>query len=189
MSRPVVEFFYDIVSPYSYLAAERLGELDAVADVRWQPFFLPGLFQATGNAAPGLHPLKGKYLFQDISRLAAYYGLPLKFPSQFPTNTVNVQRALLALDETRRPAASLALFRAYWAEGRDILDRQLLTELVGESAVERALHEDIKQALRSATEQAAARGAFGAPTFFLGDEMYWGEDRLFLLVDRLKQGA
>lgn len=189
MTRPVVEFFYDIVSPYSYLAAERLGELDAVADVRWQPFFLPGIFQVTGNAAPGLHPLKGKYLFQDLARLAAHYQLPLQFPSQFPINSVTAMRALLSLPETERPAASRRVFRAYWAEGRDVVDLKVLTELLGESAVERAQHEDIKQGLRAATEQAAARGAFGAPTFFLGDEMYWGEDRMFLLIDRLKKGV
>ncbi len=186
MSLPKLEFFYDIVSPYSYIAAARLDRFDGLAEVVWRPFLLGGVFKAAGNSAPLHVPAKGMHMPTDLRRLTAHYGLPYAFPSVFPTNTVTVQRVLCAASDAERPALSLKLYDAYWGHGRDVGDPALLTEIAGAALVARAGEDEAKNRLRANTEEAVARGAFGAPTFFFGDDLYFGEDRLFLIEARLK---
>lgn len=180
-----IEFFYDIVSPYSYIAATQLGQFDGKAEVVWRPLLLGGVFKAAGNSAPLMVPAKGRYMFSDLKRLTDYHKLPYAFPSQFPTNTVTVQRVLCAATDAERPALSLKLYHAYWGQGKDISNIELLTELAGAELVGKAQDEAIKNLLKANTEEAVARGAFGAPTFFVGDELFFGEDRLFLIHEIL----
>ncbi len=187
MSLPLVDFFYDIVSPYSYLAARRIGELDGLATVRWRPCLLGGVFKATGNTGPAFTvPAKMPYMFKDLTRLAAYYGIPLTIPKSFPANTVTVQRVLCAAEETEVPALSLKLYDAYWGKGLDVSEPDTLAALVGGELLARAGEDAVKARLRENTEAVVAAGGFGAPTFLLDGEMYFGEDRMFLLIDRLK---
>lgn len=187
MSLPLVDFFYDIVSPYSYLAARRIGELDGLATVRWRPCLLGGVFKATGNTGPAFTvPAKMPYMFKDLTRLAAYYGIPLTIPKSFPANTVTVQRVLCAAEEAEVPALSLKLYDAYWGKGLDVSEPDTLAALVGGELLARAGEDAVKARLRENTEAVVAAGGFGAPTFLLDGEMYFGEDRMFLLIDRLK---
>lgn len=181
-----IEFFYDIVSPYSYIAATQLSQFDGKAEVVWRPFLLGGVFKATGNSAPLMVPAKGRYMFSDLKRLTDYHKLPLAFPAQFPTNTVTVQRMLCAASDAERPALSLKLFNAYWGQGKDVSNIELLTELAGTELVAKTQDEAIKNLLKANTEEAVERGAFGAPTFFVGADMLFGEDRLFLIHELLK---
>jgi 2-hydroxychromene-2-carboxylate isomerase len=181
-----IEFFYDIVSPYSYIAAFQMLQFEGKAEVIWRPFLLGGVFKAAGNSAPLMVPAKGKYMFADLQRLTQFHQLPLAFPSQFPTNTVTVQRCLCAASDEERPALTLKLFNAYWGEGRDVSNLEVLTELVGAELVAKTQDEAIKNQLKANTEEAVERGAFGAPTFFVGEELYFGEDRLFLIAEAVK---
>lgn len=181
-----VEFFFDVASPYSYLAALQIGRLAPLADVEWRPFLIGGVFKLSGNTMPAANPAKGQYMFRDLQRLFDYIGEPHKFPSTFPTNSLTAMRALTAADPAQLPALALRVFKAYWAEDRNIADPAVLTELVGAELVAKAGDEAVKEKLKAATEEAVRRGAFGAPTFFLGDDMYFGEDRLFLLEHALK---
>lgn len=185
MSRKV-EFFFDVASPYSYLAALQVGRLAPYATVEWRPFLIGGVFKLSGNTMPAANPAKGQYMFKDLQRLFAYVGAAHKFPSTFPTNSLTAMRALTAADPADVPALALALFKAYWAEDRNIADPEVLKALLGEALVAKAGDEAVKDKLKAATEEAARRGAFGAPTFFVGDDMYFGEDRLFLIEHALK---
>lgn len=187
MSRKV-EFFFDVASPYSYLAALQVGRLEALAPVEWRPFLIGGVFKLSGNTMPAANPAKGQYMFKDLQRLFAYLGEPHKFPSAFPTNSLTAMRALTAADPAQVPALALAIFKAYWAEDRNIADPEVLKTIIGEELVVAASDEAVKEKLKAATEEAANRGAFGAPTFFVGDDMYFGEDRIFLIEHALKQG-
>lgn len=183
-----IEFFFDVVSPYSYLAALQLPRLEKLAPVEWRPFLIGGVFKATGNVMPAANPAKGQYMAKDLPRLFAYLEAPYRFPSSFPANSLTAMRALIAAEPAQVPALALKLFRAYWSEDRNIGEPAVLQELLGEELLARAGEEAVKARLKASTEEAAQRGAFGAPTFFVGEEMYFGEDRIFLIEHALRQG-
>ncbi|MCP5175951.1 MAG: 2-hydroxychromene-2-carboxylate isomerase [Moraxellaceae bacterium] len=182
-----LEFFYDIVSPYSYIAATQMAKFEGKAEVVWKPVLLGGVFKATGNSGPAFTvPAKMPYMFKDLQRLSAYYQIPLKMPANFPANTVTVQRVLCAASDAERPALTLKLYDAYWGQGLDVTNTELLTELVGAELLAKTQDEDIKNQLKTNTEAAVAYGAFGVPSFVMDNELYFGEDRLFLIHEALK---
>ena len=196
MSTKAVEFFFDFGSPASYLAWTQLPELCAAADATliYRPMLLGGVFQATGNASPVTVPAKGKYLLIDLQRFAARYGVPLRFSPHFPINTLILMRGALGVQmrEPRRFEGYVsAMFRAMWAEGRNMGDPAIVAEsLAGagfdpESLLGLTADPAIKDALKASTEEAVTRGAFGAPTMFVGDQMFFGQDRLDFLRECL----
>lgn len=185
-----VEFFYDIGSPYSYMAATQIEAIaaDCGAQVVWRPILLGGVFKAVGNAPPATLPARGMYMFKDLQRWSAYYGVPWTLPATFPTNSLLAMRALTALPKEALPAASLALFSAYWVDGRDVASPEVVADVLGVEAVARAQEQSVKDALKAATDEAVARGAFGVPTFFVGGEMFFGNDRLPFVERALRAG-
>ena len=185
-----IEFFFDLVSPYSYLASEKIEELAKQnnRELIWKPFLLGGLFKALdAPPAPGLLPYKKPYLFKDLDRLARFHGIPFNTPSEFPRLTVKPLRALLSLPKEDLPEAVHQLYRAYWVEDRDISDASVLADLLGAEAVEKTGDPEIKQSLIQATDEAVSRGLFGAPTFLVGQEMFFGHDRMDLLEAFLQE--
>lgn len=188
----VIEFFFDIGSPYSYLAATQVRGLAerTGAALRWRPFLLGGVFKATGNEMPAHVPAKAKYMLDDLERWARRYDEPFRFPSRFPLNTLKTQRALVAAarqEASRLPDFALGLFRAYWAEDRDVSAEDQIHAVAedcgldGSAVIAASNTQTVKDELRAVTDEAVERGAFGAPTLFVGDAMYWGNDRLGLL--------
>lgn len=177
-----IEFFYDIVSPYTYLAMTQMARIaeETEAPVRWRPFYLGAVFKATGNAPPALVPARGQYMLKDLYRWARAYDTPFSFPSIFPTNSLLAMRTLTLMPEEERAAPSLLLGKAYWVDGKNLADASVVADVVGQELVDRA--RDAKETLRETTEEAVGRGAFGAPTFFVGDKMYFGNDRLHFVV-------
>ncbi len=175
-----LEFFYDIASPYTYLASTQVEAVaaDAGAEVRWRPMLLGGVFKATGNTMPGLLPPRARYMLRDLERWAGWYGVSLRFPTTFPPRTLTMMRALTALEGEARVAATHAAFHACWVHDAALDDPAVVAEVAGAEAAGRASDPAIKDALRETTEEAVARGVFGAPTFFVGDEMFFGNDRL-----------
>lgn len=187
-----IEFYFDIASTYSYLAStqiDALGERVGVP-VRWRPFLLGGVIKATGNRTPIEVPAKARYMLMDLKDWADLYGIAINFPAKFPPNALPVQRVLTAVamqsEDRVRPLAQ-ALFKAYWVDRQDISDLGVLAHLIdaaGFPSVEllaRAQDQEVKDRLRQTTDEAVQRGAFGAPTFFVGKRMFWGNDRLPLL--------
>lgn len=197
MTQAIVEFFWDAASPYTYIAATQLDKLAAAsgAKIVWKPFLLGKAFEATGNRPPVTVPAKGKYLFSDLKLWSKFYGIPFRFPDKFPISSLLPMRAASAAlrgDANQGIAFSQAVMRAHFGEGRDISDPavvQAVAESVGldgAALLAAAQEQDAKDALRKNTEEAIARGVFGAPTFFANDTMFWGNDRLPLLTAWLK---
>lgn len=181
-----VEFFFDVVSPYSYIAAIQVARSEALKEAEWRPFFLGGVFKATGNQPPISVPAKGRYMAEDLRRLFAYYDTRYTFPASFPANSLTAMRALCAVEPAQVPALALKLFDAYWGQGKNIGDANVLAELLPADVLAKTADEAVKEKLKASTDDAVARGAFGAPTFFVGDDMYFGEDRVFLVEHALK---
>jgi 2-hydroxychromene-2-carboxylate isomerase len=183
-----LEFFFDLLSPFSYLASTQVEAVCARtgATLVWRPFLLGAVFKATENASPLNNPHKAAYLWKDLERWADHYGIPrLTFPSEFPFRVVDADRLVLVAGEHGKAGAfARAAFNAIWADGKDLSKPEQLGEILRSveidpaPALERAGSIEIKDALKRNGEEAVARGAFGAPTFFVGDEMFLGNDRL-----------
>jgi 2-hydroxychromene-2-carboxylate isomerase len=189
-----IEFFYDYASTYSYLAhleIEKLAQAKG-AELVFRPMVLGFVFKATGNSMPASVPAKAAYMTHDVRRWVRQYGLPFKMPSAFPVNTIRALRtAVAALEEGSFGAYHHAVMKAYWADDQDIGDAATLTAVArdagldGDRLVARAEEPVIKEGLKSNTDEAVARGVFGAPTFFVGDQMFWGNDRLHFVAEAL----
>lgn len=186
-----VGFFWDVASPYTYLAATQLDALAARtgAALDWRPFLLGGVFRATGNQAPAAIPAKMQYMQADLARWARHYRVPFTFPKLFPLRSVLPQRlACAALGHRDKPSRlPLALMHAYWVEGQDLSQPQALAGvcktlgLDADALLAAAEQPPAKDLLRANTDEAVRRGAFGAPSLFLGEHLFWGNDRLALL--------
>jgi 2-hydroxychromene-2-carboxylate isomerase len=193
-----VEFFFDFGSPASYLAWTQLPAIcrAAGATLAYRPMLLGGVFQATGNASPVTVPAKGRYMLVDLARSAHRYGVPLRFNPHFPINTLTLMRGAIGLqmrDPARFDAYVTTVFNAMWVDGLHMGDPGVVAEVLGRagfdarSLLELAADPAVKDALKSATEEAVRRGAFGAPTMFVGDQMFFGQDRLDFVSDALAQ--
>jgi 2-hydroxychromene-2-carboxylate isomerase len=195
MQEPTIEFFWDAASPYTYLASTQIEALAERTGARlaWRPFLLGKVFEATGNRMPAAVPAKGKHLFADLRRWATHYGVPLTMPRVFPVNSLLALRAGLAAAEAGQDAAfAKAVMRAYWGEGRDISQAEEVAAVAQSLGLDpptllaRAGEPSLKERLRANTEEAVRRGAFGAPSFFVGEALFWGNDRLVLLEEFLR---
>jgi 2-hydroxychromene-2-carboxylate isomerase len=191
-----LEIYWDFSSPYSYLGstqAEALAQRTG-AKLVWRPMLLGGLFRSIGQVdAPVLTwgEAKRTHTFKDLVRWADYFGVPFAFPSRFPMNSLKAMRAYLAMPEEMRGGYRERTYRAYWAEDRDIADDATLRELIGPKADEVLAHAQdaaVKQSLIDATNEAAKRGVFGAPTWIIdGEELIWGQDRIPLVERALRR--
>ncbi len=190
------EFFFDVGSPASYLAWTQMPDLcaQAGATLVYKPMLLGGVFQATGNASPATVAAKGRYMVVDLGRFAKRYGVDFRMNPHFPINTLQLMRGLIGM-QVRQPArfdAFLgALFTALWARGANLNDPAATASMLvgaGFDPVEvfaLANDADIKAALKANTEEAVARGVFGAPTVLVGDAMFFGQDRLDFIREAL----
>ncbi len=193
-----LEFFFDVGSPTAYLAHTQLPGIAARtgATIDYHPMLLGGVFKATGNRAPGEVPPKGAYMLRDLERYAARYGVPYAHNPNFPINTILMMRGAVAAQRLGQlPAYLDAIFRGMWVERAPMQDPQEVGRRVVAAGIDiarlLALAEDqsVKDALRTNTEQAVARGAFGAPTFFVGNEMFFGQDRLDFVEEELRRAG
>ena len=190
MPAPVLDFWFDFASTYSYLAAMRIGTLaqDAGVRVRFRPFLLGPIFKAQGwNTSPfNLYPAKGRNMWRDLERSCAELKLPFRRPDPFPQNSLLAARvALAALDQPWGEDFCRALFCAQFAEGRRIDDAAAVGDVLARLKIEpqpvlaAAQSDAIKARLRAQTEEAQRLGVFGAPSFTTTDgELFWGNDRL-----------
>lgn len=185
--RKTVEFLFDFGSPATYLAHKRLPEISgrtgAIFD--YQPFLLGAVFKATGNFSPVMVPAKGKWMLADLARWAKRYGTPFNMNPNFPINTLTLMRGAAALKG--KPAFERyvdAVFDAIWKDRENMNDAGVVAEVLyaagldGAAIAEIANSDGAKAALKASTDRAVERGVFGAPTFFIGEEMHFGQDRL-----------
>ena len=191
-----LEFFFDLGSPTTYLAYTQLPGICAEtgSQLVYQPILLGGIFKATGSASPVTIPAKGRYLLQDLARYAKRYGVPLKFNPHFPINTLTLMRAVTGI-QLRQPERFIdfidCLFRAIWVEGRNMGDPAVVAAVLAQhhfdpaQVLELTQDEEVKDALKHKTEEAIARGMFGAPAMFVGQQLFFGQDRLDFVREAL----
>lgn len=193
MPRPV-RVYYDVISPYSYLALTRLAELGARHDVAWEPapVFYAALLDATDLIGPAETRVKRRYTLTDVLRAAELLGVPLVGPPEHPFRSLEALRVATLFDgDPRSLELAVALTTACWGEGRDLTDWEVLAAVVGGTGLDvsdletRASAPAVKAALRDRTAAAIAAGVFGVPTFELDGELFWGHDRLDHLAARL----
>ena len=189
-----IEFYFDYGSPFSYLADTQLPALARRngAEIVYRPILLGGIFKATGNASPITIPAKGKYMMLELDRWARHYDVEIKMNPHFPFNTIRLMRgAVAALRQERFAEYHPPMFRAVWSEGRNVGKEEALREMLESSGIDPASidGDEIKNELRANTDQAVARGTFGAPTFYVNGEIFWGNDRLDFVEDALKRAA
>lgn len=189
MAGKTVEFFFDFGSPTTYLAHTQLPQLqrDIGADIVYRPMLLGGVFKATGNASPVTVPAKGRWMGADMARFARLYGVPFVFNPHFPINTLTLMRGAVGL-QLRQPALFAAyvdaVFNAMWVQPRNLGEPAEVAAVVAplgitpEAFMALVSDADVKAALVAHTEEAVRRGVFGAPSFFVGDELHFGQDRL-----------
>ena len=189
-----VEFFFDVGSPASYLAWTQLASIAQRhnAEIVWRPMLLGAVFQAVGNTSPAAVPAKGAYMLKDLKRFSAIYDVPFRFNPFFPVNTMQLMRGVTAYLGTPKFESYLsAIFNALWAEKLNMESPEVVAEVLSKVGIEadfmaRISEPEVKARLKSSTEEAVARGIFGAPSFFVNDEMYFGQDRLSFVEDALR---
>lgn len=191
-----LEFFFDFGSPTTYLAWTQLPKLCAEheATLVYKPLLLGGVFKAAGNSSPVMVPAKANYMLVELARFAKRYGVELAFNPHFPINTLQLMRMAAGLQLQSEQALTDfmdAIFPAMWCEGKNMGDIEVVKAVLSEAGLDSdaiialAADEDAKAALKATTEDAVARGAFGAPTCFIGEDMYFGQDRLDFIAEHL----
>lgn len=190
-----LEFYFDYGSPYSYLAdtqVEAVAKRAGATLVR-KPMLLGGVFKSTGNSSPAEQPLKSKWSGFDMPMWARHYGVPFQRNPFFPINTLALMRGAAAAQidgsfERYHPA----LFKAMWVDGRNLNDIKEVAAVLAAAGLDpqkfgnRIQDQDVKDRLKATTDEAVARGVFGAPTSFVGDMMFFGNDRLPFVEMALK---
>jgi 2-hydroxychromene-2-carboxylate isomerase len=190
------EFWFDFGSPAAYLAFTQLPKLENETNSTavYRPMLLGGVFQATGNQSPATIPAKGSYIFGDFNRFAKRYGVPFNSNPHFPINTLLLMRGAMGMQQQHPDqflAYCRAVFQAVWIDALNMndpatvgavlhkagFDPQMLMTLANEQAT--------KDALKASTTEAVSRGVFGAPTFFVDGQMFWGQDRLDFVKEAL----
>ena len=195
-----VEFYFDLGSPYSYLAYYRLLQIAEQQEIQvvYKPILLGGVFKATGNRSPIEIPVKGVYSILDMQRWAEYYQIQMQMNPHFPMNTLTLMRILTGVQllhlEKFEQVLKL-LFDAMFGTPQNLNEPTVLAEVLKpsgfsvEDIMSMVQSDVVKQKLITETEQAIQRGIFGAPTFFVGDEMYWGQDRLHFVEQALNKAS
>ncbi len=189
-----VDFYFDFGSPTAYIAYKVLPRITekAGAALKYKPILLGGIFKATGNASPVTVAAKGRYMGSDIPRFAEKYGVPYNFNPNFPINTLALMRGAAAYQDEDKFASYLdAVFDAMWLNEKDMNDPEVAGAVLAEAGFDpaefmaRVGDQAVKDKLMADTEAAVERGLFGAPTMFVGDDMFWGQDRLHFVAEAL----
>lgn len=191
-----VEFFFDVGSPASYLAWTQLESIAqrTNAKIIWRPMLLGAVFQATGNASPAAVPAKGAYMLKDLQHFSNIYGVPFNFNPFFPLNTMHLMRGATAyLEEPEFQTYLAAILNALWSEQLNMESPEVVAEVLTKAGIDvtdfmaRISETEVKERLKDTTEEAVARGVFGAPSFFVNGEMFFGQDRLSFVETALKE--
>jgi 2-hydroxychromene-2-carboxylate isomerase len=191
-----VEFFFDVGSPTSFLAYTQLPKIALATGgvIAYRPMLLGGVFKATGNASPVSVPAKGKWMMSDMNGWAKRYGVSLKMNPNFPINTLPLMRGATGIqmhEPARFDAYLAAVMTAMWQDKKNMGDPAVIGEVLAAAGFDPAAFmtligsDDVKAALVKNTEEAVARGVFGAPTFFVGEQMFFGQDRLDFVKEAL----
>jgi 2-hydroxychromene-2-carboxylate isomerase len=191
-----IEFFFDVGSPTAYLAYTQLPQIAqrCGAEIVYRPMLLGGVFKATGNQSPVTVAAKGKWMLADLQLWAARYGVQLQFNPHFPINTLPLMRgavAMQAIGSERLQTYLNVIMAAMWQHKKNMGDPVVIAEVLNSAGIDsdhfttQISHDDVKARLVQNTEEAVFRGVFGAPTCFVGKQMFFGQDRLMFVEEAL----
>lgn len=195
-----IDFWFDFSSPYGYIAAELI---DGVAkrcgrDVRWRPILLGPIFKAVGTAPLTMLPIKGEYSKHDFARMARFHKVAFRLPEKFPVGTQVAARAFYLIadaDPHRAREFARLVYRAYFAQGRDVADPAVVMELATAAGADVAAlaeplkGEAIKERMKAEVDGAMKAGVFGSPFFLVDGEPFWGVDKMALLEEWIRTGG
>lgn len=191
-----VEFYFDFGSPYSYLAYHQLQKiaLDTGATIIYRPVIIGAIFKATHNQSPIMIPAKARYLMKDLMDWAKYWHIPTTMNPYFPINTFNLMRAAIGYQQhdAKQFERFIALiFKAMFEQPANLNDENVIKELLTEHDFsfehyqQLIQDEKVKEHAKQLTQHSIEKGLFGVPAFFVDGEMFWGQDRLHFVKDRL----
>lgn len=193
-----IEFYFDLGSPYSYVGVHRIQQIaqQYQAEIVWKPMLLGGIFKATGNNSPMAVPAKARYSMIDLERWSKLWNIPVQMNPYFPINTLNLMRIITAVQIYQPENFQRilhGLFDAMFGNPRNLNDINELANVVQGLGLEITqvqawlADEQVKAQLKQVTEEAVERGVFGAPTWFVDDEIFWGIDHLHFLEMQLSK--
>jgi 2-hydroxychromene-2-carboxylate isomerase len=188
---PRADWYFDFVSPFSYLQCELLPQLERSLRIRYRPVLFAGLLKAHEHKGPAEIPAKRRFTYRHVVWQARALDIPLKFPAAHPFNPLPLLRLAIVADCA--PDAVRSIFRFVWRNGRlgdlPIEWAELMSELDLRDAEKRIADQDVKDTLRRNTEEAIARGVFGVPTLIIGEELFWGVDATRMASDYVAAGC
>lgn len=191
----LLDFYYDIVCPYAYLGSTQVEALAEKyrATLCFKPILLGGVLQSVGSPTvpmDSMPPSKAKLNFLDMQRWADLWQVAFQFPMSHPRRTVHCMRTIVAAGD-QGVAAMHALYRAYWVDNQDVADANVVKQVLEQAGLDptwsdAATTQEIKDTLRASTAEAVERGVFGVPTFVVGENLFWGQDRMHFVENALQ---
>ena len=185
----IIDFYFDFISPYTYLAHKKIQSLPKNTKINYKPILLGGLHNLEGITAPAFIKHKLKYMMNDCVLIAKKNKLDFMWNSKFPLNTINLMRGYLYINSDIRDIYINIMFDAYWKDNLDISNEEILVSLLEKCNIEKnsffegIKDQKIKDELKNKTKEAHDKEIFGAPTFIVNEKIFWGQDRLEYALD------
>ena len=191
----IIDFYFDIISPYSYLAHEKIKKnyKDKNIKFNYKPIFLGGLHKLAEITAPAFNKFKMNNMKRDCELVANKNNIEFKWNNKFPINSINIMRGYLLVDNELKERFLDKFFDAYWKYNKDLNMRENFNEVLSDLKINTDSYfsdienEKIKNELKMKTSEAFRKEVFGAPTFIINDKLFWGQDRLEYAIDELKE--
>jgi len=184
-----IDFYFDFISPYTYLAYKKIQSLPKDFRINYRPILLGGLHKLEGITAPAFIKPKLKYMINDCILIAKKNNFDFKWNSIFPINSLTIMRGFFVTNSSNQAQYLKTIFDAYWKDDQDISKEEILIPLLNQCKVDKDIFFNtikdpvIKEKLKDATKTAHEKEVFGAPTFVVNNKMFWGQDRLEFALD------
>jgi len=189
-----IEFYFDFVSPYSYIAHKRIRKMDKEENIKfiYKPILLGGLHNLIGITAPAFINPKAKFMIRDCKMVAKKFNINFTFNSKFPIISLNLMRGFLSIKSDKKKTYINNFFDAYWCEGLNLNEELVIFSVLKKCKInkddfqKKIKDQKIKNKLKILTQEAYEKDIFGAPTFVVNNKIFWGQDRLDYALDEAK---
>ena len=189
-----IDFYFDFISPYSYLAHKRIRKIQKEKEIKfiYKPILLGGLHNLAGITAPALIKSKKKFLVDDCEMVAKKFKIDFKFNEKFPINSLFLMRGMLIINDDIKDLFIDRFFDEYWSLNSDLQNKEIVSEILKEINIDPVVYyqdiikQETKDNLKNITQQAFDKKIFGAPTFIVNNKIFWGQDRLDYALDEFK---
>ena len=189
-----IDFYFDFISPYSYLAHKRIRKIqkDEKIKFNYKPILLGGLHNLAGITAPALIKSKKRFLIDDCEMVAKKFKIDFKFNEKFPINSLSLMRGILIINDGIKDLFIDRFFDAYWCLNSDLENKEIVGEILKKINIDPVFFyqnitkQEIKDNLKNITQQAFDKKIFGAPSFIVNNKIFWGQDRLDYALDEFK---